>query len=123
MSAFTAWLYRYLKGNHYMTGEEMERAIEFLLQSQASFEARMSVFEAHQRRTDEQIAETGRQLAEMSRQLTETSHQLATYAQTQSEFIRSTTESITGLAEAQTRTDAKLDKLIGLFEQHIVAGH
>ncbi|HZH29509.1 MAG TPA: hypothetical protein VEY11_01845 [Pyrinomonadaceae bacterium] len=92
-----------------MTGEEMERAIEFLLQSQANFEARMSVFEAQQRRTDEQIAETGRQLA--------------AYAEMQSEFIRSATESITGLAEAQERTDAKLDKLIGLFEQHIVAGH
>jgi len=78
-----------------MTGEEMERAIEFLLQSQANLEA--------------QIAETGRQLS--------------TYAQTQSEFIRATTESITGLAEAQTRTDARLDRLIGLFEQHIVAGH
>ncbi|HLL73595.1 MAG TPA: hypothetical protein VK363_19310 [Pyrinomonadaceae bacterium] len=78
-----------------MTGEEMERAIEFLLKSQANLEA--------------QIAETGRQLS--------------TYAQTQSEFIRSATESITGLAEAQARTDAKLDRLIGLFEQHIVAGH
>lgn len=78
-----------------MTGEEMERAIEFLLQSQANLEA--------------QIAETGRQLA--------------TYAETQSEFIRSATESITGLAAAQARTDAKLDKLIGLFEQHIVTGH
>jgi len=99
-----------------MTSEEMERAIEFLLQSQANFEARMSVFEVQQRRTDEQIAETGRQLAE-------TAHQLGVYAETQSEFIRSTTESISGLAEAQTRTDAKLDKLIGLFEQHIVAGH
>jgi hypothetical protein len=78
-----------------MTGEELERAIEFLLQSQANLEA--------------QIAETGRQLA--------------TYAETQSEFIRSATESITGLAEAQARTDTKLDKLIGLFEQHIVTGH
>lgn len=92
-----------------MTGEEMERAIEFLLQSQANLEAQ-------QRRTDEQIAETGRQLQ--------------AYAQTQSEFIRVTTESITRLAEAQERTDARLaktderlNKLIGLFEQHIVAGH
>jgi len=92
-----------------MTGEEMERAIEFLLQSQANFETRMAAFEEQQRRTDEQIAETGRQLA--------------TYAETQSEFIGAMTQSVAGLAEAQTRTDAKLDKLIGLFEQHIVAGH
>ena len=38
-----------------MTGEEMERAIEFLLKSQADISAR-------QDRTDAQIAETGRQL-------------------------------------------------------------
>ncbi len=78
-----------------MTGEEMERAIEFLLKSQANLET--------------QIAETNRQLS--------------VYAETQSEFIRATTQSITGLAEAQAQTDARLNKLIGLFEQHIVAAH
>ena len=85
-----------------MTGEEMERAIEFLLQSQANHEARLGELTA-------QVAETGRQLS--------------TYAETQSEFMQTMTQSVTGLAEAQERTDAKLDKLIGLFEQHIVAGH
>jgi predicted nucleic acid-binding Zn-ribbon protein len=85
-----------------MTGEEMERAIEFLLKSQASLEGKLD---------------------QLTTQVTETGRQLSTYAETQSEFIRSATQSITGLAEAQMRTDAKLDKLIGLFEQHIVAGH
>ncbi len=92
-----------------MTGEEMERAIEFLLQSQANHEGRMD---------------------ELAVQVTETSKQLQAYAETQSEFIRATTESITRLAEAQERTDARLgktderlNKLIGLFEQHIIVGH
>ncbi|MDQ1589972.1 MAG: hypothetical protein QOG71_599 [Pyrinomonadaceae bacterium] len=99
-----------------MTGEEMERAIEFLLQSQANFEARMgafaarqAAFEEQQRRTDEQIAETGRQLA--------------AYAETQSEFIQITTRNVDALTAAQAKTDERLNKLIGLFEQHIVAGH
>lgn len=78
-----------------MTGEEMERAIEFLLQSQAKLEA--------------QIAETNRQLQ--------------TYAETQSEFIQIVTRNVDALTAAQTQTDARLNKLIGLFEQHIVAGH
>ncbi|MDQ1559709.1 MAG: hypothetical protein QOD32_2769 [Pyrinomonadaceae bacterium] len=78
-----------------MTGEEMERAIEFLLQSQATLEA--------------QIAETGRQLS--------------AYAETQSEFIEITSRNIDALTAAQTQTDTRLNKLIGLFEQHIVAGH
>ncbi len=99
-----------------MTGEEMERAIEFLLQSQANYESRLTDISARQDRTDAR-------LNELTAQVTETGKQLATYAQTQSEFIRSATESITALAAAQTRTDAKLDRLIGLFERHIIAAH
>ena len=85
-----------------MTGEEMERAIEFLLQSQAALEA--------------QVAATGKQLR--------------AYAETQSEFIEIMTRNVDALTAAQARTDAglsktdeRLNKLIGLFEQHIVAGH
>jgi prefoldin subunit 5 len=78
-----------------MTGEEMERAIEFLLKSQAHLET----------------------------QIERTNRQLEIYAETQSEFIRATTASITGLAEAQTKTDARLNRLVGLFEQHITVGH
>jgi ABC-type transporter Mla subunit MlaD len=92
-----------------MTGEEMERAIEFLLQSQANHEAR---------------------LGELTAQIAETNRQLQTYAETQSEFIGIVTRNIEALTEAQAQTDARLNKtderlnkLIGLFEQHIVTGH
>jgi chromosome segregation ATPase len=92
-----------------MTGEEMERAIEFLLQSQAKAEA--------------QIAETNQQIAGTNRQL-------ADYAETQSVFIQTVTRALeaqdqinASLRAADTRTDERLNKLIGLFEQHIVAGH
>jgi hypothetical protein len=78
-----------------MTGEEMERAIEFLLQSQVRLET--------------QIAETGRQLQ--------------TYAETQSEFIQIMTRNVDALTAAQAQTDTRINKLIGLFEQHIIAGH
>ncbi len=99
-----------------MTGEEMERAIEFLLKNQADFAAR-------QDRTDAR-------LDELTAQVSETGRQLATYAQTQSQFIEIVTTTMTSLAESQVQTDAKLkqtddrlNKLIGLFEQHIIAGH
>ena len=95
-----------------MTGEEMERAIEFLLQSQA----------AHDTRLDQLAA----QVSEIGRQLTETSRQLQSYAETQSEFIEIVTRTMTGLGEAQAHTDrvaaatdARLDRLAGLFEQHL----
>ena len=92
-----------------MTGEEMERATEFFLQSQANLEA---------------------QVTEMGRQVTETGQQLAAYAETQSVFIQTVTRALeaqdqinASLRAADARTDERLNKLIGLFEQHIVAGH
>jgi hypothetical protein len=92
-----------------MTGEELERAIEFLLQSQAKVEA---------------------QLAATDRQLAETNRQLAVYAETQSVFIQTVTRALeaqeqinAALRAADARTDERLNKLIGLFEQHITLGH
>ena len=78
-----------------MTGEEMERAIEFLLQSQANYETRLADIAARQDRTDAQIQALAETMA----------------------------ASLTGLAEAQSRTDARLNRLIALFEQHITVGH
>lgn len=65
----------------------MERAIEFLLQSQARAEER-------QDRTDQQI--------------TEMSEQLRIYAETQSQFIDIATRTMQGLAASQERTDRKI---------------
>jgi len=85
-----------------MTGEEMERAIEFLLQGQANHQARLD---------------------QLTQQIAETNRQLQTYAETQSEFIGIVTRNVDALTTAQVQTDARLNKLIGLFEQHIVTGH
>ena len=46
-----------------MTGEEMERAIEFLLQSQANFEVRSTAFDARLERIQGQLEETNRQIS------------------------------------------------------------
>jgi len=85
-----------------MTGEEMERAIEFLLKSQANLEA--------------QIAETNR-IVQLQ-------------AETQSEFIQIVTQAMANLADAQTRTErtvgetnARLDRLASLVERHIEDEH
>jgi len=50
-----------------MTGEEMERAIEFLLQSQANSEARIGRLEAAQGRTQDQIDQTQAQLNHLTK--------------------------------------------------------
>jgi hypothetical protein len=79
-----------------MTGEEMERAIEFLIRSQANLET----------------------------QIRETNRQLQTYAETQTEFIQIVTRTLEGQAEinsalraAVARTDERLDRLEAVVER------
>lgn len=91
-----------------MTGEEMERAIGFLLQSQANFEARLERLEAGLEQTNQQVAETSRQLQ--------------AYAETQSEFIQIVTTAMQGLVAAQSRTDERLNNLADLVERIITEG-
>jgi chromosome segregation ATPase len=73
-----------------MTGEEMERAIEFLLQSQADFEGRLSAFDTRLERMQEQLAETNRQLQ--------------SFADTQAQFI----QTVTSFVETQDGINGEL---------------
>ncbi len=59
-----------------MTGDELERAIDFLLKSQANHEARMQEIIERQAKTDEQLAQTDEQLAKTDEQLAKTAEQL-----------------------------------------------
>lgn len=79
-----------------MTGAEMERAIEFLIQSQANLET----------------------------QIRETNRQLQTYAETQTEFIHIVTRTLEGQAEinaslraAVAHTDERLERLEAIVER------
>jgi uncharacterized protein involved in exopolysaccharide biosynthesis len=98
-----------------MTGEEMERALEFLLQSQANYDARLG-------QTNARLEQTNKQLEQTNQQIAETSRQLQAYAETQTEFIQIVTTSISRLAEAQTRSDERLDNLTALVERFISQG-
>jgi phage shock protein A len=80
-----------------MSGEEMERAIEFLLQSQANFEGRMAAF-------DERLTAFDTRLERMQQQLAETNRQLQSFADSQAQLI----QTVTGFIEAQNRTNAEL---------------
>src|SRR5437764_13746556 len=107
-----------------MTKEEMERAIDFLLKSQANLDVRIE-------QTNQQLAQTNEQL----RQLTE---QVSAIADTQNQFIQVVTrtfdaqaqineslraaqsrteESLVRLAEAQAHTDRRLDALIDIVQR------
>lgn len=83
-----------------MTGAEMERAIEFLLQNQANLETRI-----------EQVnANLGARLEELTRVV-------RMQADSQSQFNQTLTTAVTALAEAQTKTEAKVDRLAGVVEK------
>jgi hemoglobin-like flavoprotein len=72
-----------------MTGEEMERAIEFLLQNQATLEERV----------------------------TELSRIMQMQAESQGQLNQTLTTAITTLAEAQQKTEAKVDRLTNVVEK------
>ncbi|MDT7604500.1 MAG: hypothetical protein QOF61_2497, partial [Acidobacteriota bacterium] len=87
-----------------MTGAEMERAIEFLLQSQANFEGRLTAFDERLSAFDTRLERMQQQLEETHRQLGETNQQLQSFADTQAQLI----ETVTLYIEAQDRTHAEL---------------
>ena len=92
-----------------MTGEEMERAIDFLLKSQANLEARI-----------EQVnANLGMRIDETNRQLGETNRQLGEYANTQTTLIQVITRTFESQAAINKRTDERLNALIITVEKLI----
>ena len=93
-----------------MTGEEMERAIEFLLDNQARTESRLSAgFEETNRQiaeTNRQLAESDRRLAESGRRLAETNQLLNSFGDTQAALMRVVTE--TFAAQNRINEDVRL---------------
>lgn len=116
-----------------MTGDEMERAIEFILQSQANHESRLG-----------ELTEKTNQLAE---QIAETNRIVRLHAETQTAFIQIVTRHIEAQVEINaslrasinqadvrinqadarinqaevktSRTDTRLDRLEALVERYI----
>ena len=86
-----------------MTGEEMERAIEFLLQNQATLEARVE-------QTQGQLSQVVESIAELNRVVTMQST-------SQAELNQMLTRAVAGLAEAQAKTEARVDRLAGMVEK------
>lgn len=81
----------------------MERAIGFLLESQA--------------RHDAQIGELRDQVSGLTGQVAETNRIVQMHAESQIEFIGTVTRALEGLAAAQSQTDARLDRLAATVER------
>jgi ABC-type transporter Mla subunit MlaD len=94
-----------------MTGEELERAIDFLLKSQANLEARIEQVNTN---LSERIEEVNTNL---SARIEQTSQQLGAFADTQAEFIRVVTRTFETQGEFNRRTDERLNALIATAER------
>jgi chromosome segregation ATPase len=87
-----------------MTGEELERAIEFLLKNQANFDARMDRLEAAQAETRLQIGELTVSQQGTQRQLDHLTNVVTTIAETtqrNSEDIDALVKLVGGLVEGR----------------------
>jgi dynactin complex subunit len=87
-----------------MTGEEMERAIEFLLQSQANYETRQARLEA-------QLEQTSRQVELMAQTHAEFAQFTRGNIEALNEHTRSLRETVRALTINQTRTEERLGDL------------
>jgi polyhydroxyalkanoate synthesis regulator phasin len=87
-----------------MTGEEMERAIEFLLKSQAGFESRQATFEA-------QLLQTSRQIEVMATTHAEFAQFTRSNLEALNEHTRSLRETVRALTINQARTDDRVSDL------------
>ena len=94
-----------------MTNEEMERGIEFLLKSQAGFDAKLS-------KTSEQVEKLVGQVEKLTgsvETLTQTHEEFTRFVrghmEAQSELNQSLRETVRALTLAQARTDERLSDL------------
>ncbi|MCA1565263.1 MAG: hypothetical protein LC803_06455 [Acidobacteria bacterium] len=104
-----------------MTGEEMERAIEFLLKSQADFYARQAAFDAKFEAEREQTNRQIRQLAEGQQETKEFLNELSQIVAQNSRDIAQNSQQIGHLSvvlenvvEVQNRNNEEIGALIKL---------
>jgi Skp family chaperone for outer membrane proteins len=106
-----------------MTGDEIERAIDFRLKSQANLEA--SIEEVDRRlgaRIEEVNQRLGARVEETARQLAESNRQLAEYANMQTTLVQVVTRTFEAQAVINKRTDEKLDALIDTVNKMLSGG-
>ncbi len=99
-----------------MTGEELERAIDFLLKSQANLEARI---EEVDQRLGARIEETDRRL---SAQIEESRKLFDEYQRMQTTLVQVVTRTFAEQADFNRRTDEKLNVLIDTVNRMLSGG-
>jgi hypothetical protein len=89
----------------------MERGIEFLLKSQANFEARQATYEARQAVFEAQLLQTSQQVETLAKTQTEFTQFVRGFMEAQGEFNQSLRETVRALTVSQARTDERVSEL------------
>src|SRR5437764_14700514 len=87
-----------------MTNEDFERAIDFLLKSQAKSEARIEQTNEQLARTDERVTRLADQVSQLAEQVSQLFDQLGAFADTQADIMRVVTRTF----EAQAHINESL---------------
>ncbi len=102
-----------------MTGEEMERAVEFLIQSHADFDSRMGSLAQRVEGLTQGMEVLTKNVEEHTRQIAQTDKQLETLIETQNEFTQFVMRHIEAQGEINKRTDERLNVLINTIEKYV----
>ena len=100
-----------------MTGEEMERAVEFLLRSQANSEARIARLEGAQEETNRQIQQNNQQIQQINQQIGD----LVSAQERTRQHLEHLGNIVAELVEGHRSNKSDIDALVklvgGLYEQ------
>jgi hypothetical protein len=105
-----------------MTNEELEKAMQFVLEQQAQFVANQQQVSERVFSLETNMEVMAQAQAEIAQAQAETARALAQLAQEQSRMAQTQThmnEVMAALSEAQRHTEEKLDAFIGVLERYI----
>ena len=101
-----------------MTHEEMERMMQFILEQQAQLVASQQSVEERATRLEKNVADLAINLSGVLASVSQLAGAQTQLAGAQTQLVRV----VTTLAEAQLRTEEKLDAFIGVLERYISEG-
>jgi uncharacterized coiled-coil protein SlyX len=106
-----------------MTGEELDRAIEFLIQNQAKSEARLDRLEQLFAETGKQIERNAETVSQFIEIVTRTFERLEMQQARTDQRIAETNAQIAETRARGAETDARLDRIAALVERNIRGGN
>ena len=105
-----------------MTPEEIERAIETLLNNQANHELQLERTSQQLAQTDKQLEQTNGQIEQKNRQLEQTDRQVAMLAESQREFMQVVLQHVESQGEINKAIRGSIRDLSNTVERYISEG-